>query len=54
LELWARIRDYDLWTAAEGLTQVLSKKHQQAMKKQVLRKPHYKTREKGGHPPIAQ
>lgn len=54
LELWARIREYDQRTAAKGLTQVLSKKQQQAMKKQVLRKPHYKTRAKGGHPPTAQ
>jgi len=54
LELWARIREYDQRTAAEGFTQVLSKKQQQAMKKQVLEKPHYKTRSKGGDPPTAQ
>ena len=53
LELWARIREYDQQTATEGLTQVLSKKQQQAMKKQALGKPHYKTRAKGGHPPTA-
>jgi len=53
LELWARIREYDQRTAAEGLTQVLSKKQQQAMKKQVIGKPHYKTRAKGGHPPTS-
>ena len=54
LELWARIREYDQRTAAEGITQVLSKKQQLTMKKQVLGKPHYKTRAKGGPPPSSQ
>jgi len=39
LDLWARIREYDKRTAEEGFTQVLSKKQQQAQKKQVLGKP---------------
>jgi len=33
LELWARIREYNQQTVAEGFTQELSKKQQQAMKK---------------------
>jgi len=50
LDLWAHIREYDQRIAAEGFTQVLSKKQQQAMKKQVLGKATYNTREKGTPP----
>ena len=39
LDLWARIREYDQQMAEEGFTQVLSKKQQQVLKKQVLGKP---------------
>ena len=46
LDLWARIREYDQRVADEGLTQVLSKKQQQVMKKQVLGKASYNTRAK--------
>jgi len=48
MDLWARIREYDKRTAEEGFIQVLSKKQQQILKKQVLGQPHYKTRAKGG------
>jgi len=51
LDLWARIREYDKCIAEEGFTQVLSKKQQQALKKQFIGQPHYKTRAKGGPPP---
>lgn len=51
LDLWARIREYDQRMAAEGFTQVLSKKQQQALKKQVLGKTPYNTQEKGTPPP---
>jgi len=51
LDLWARIREYDQRMAEEGFTQVLSKKQQQAMKKQVLGKVSYNTRAKGTQPP---
>jgi len=54
LELWARIREYDQQTAEEAFTQVLTKKQQQTRKKQVLGKPHYITRARGGPPPTAQ
>jgi len=50
LDLWARIREYDERMADEGFTQVLSKKQQQAVKKQVLGKASY-TRAKGTRPP---
>ena len=33
LDLWARIREYDQRMAEEGLTQVLSRKQQQALQK---------------------
>jgi len=51
LDLWARIREYDQRTTDEGFTQVLSKKQQQEVKKQVLGKSSYNTRAKGTHPP---
>lgn len=51
LDLWARIREYDQRMATEGFTQVLSKKQQQTLKKQVLGKASYKTRAKGTPPP---
>ena len=51
LDLWARIREYDQRTANEGFTQVLSKKQQQVVKKQVLGKASYNIRAKGTHPP---
>lgn len=50
LDLWARIREYDQWTADEDFTQILSKKQKQAVKKQVLGKASYNTRAKGTHP----
>jgi len=54
LDLWARIREYDKRTAEEGFTQVLSKKQQQTLKKQVIGQPHYKTCARGGPPPSSQ
>lgn len=54
LDLWGRIKEYDQRTAKEGFTQVLSKKQQLKMKKQVLGKPHYRTRAKGGPPPSSK
>jgi hypothetical protein len=51
LDLWARICEYDQRMAEEGFTQVLSKKQQQALKKQVLGKASYNTCAKGTHPP---
>ena len=51
LDLWARIREYDQRMADEGFTQVLSKKQQKAVKKQVLGKASYNTRAKGTPPP---
>jgi hypothetical protein len=54
LDLWARIKEYDQLTAKEGFTQVLSKKQQLNMKKQVLGKPHYQTRAKGGPSPSSK
>jgi len=53
LDLWARVREYDQQTAEEGFTQVLSKKQQQAKKKQVLGKLSYNTRTRGGPSPSA-
>jgi len=50
-DLWARIREYDQRTTDEGFTQVLSKKQQQAVKKQVLGNTSYNTRAKGTKPP---
>jgi hypothetical protein len=51
LDLWARIREYDQRMAAEGFTQVLSKKQQKDLKKQVLvGKPSYNTRTRGTPP----
>jgi len=54
LDLWARIREYDKRIADEGFMQVLSKKQQQEVKKQVLGKSLYNTRAKGSPPPSAQ
>jgi len=54
LDLWARIREYDQRTAEEGFTQVLSKQQKQARKKQVLGKPPYNTRTRGGPSPSIQ
>ena len=54
LDLWARIREYDQRMADEGFTQVLSKLQKQARKNQVIGKPHYQTRAKGGRPPSSQ
>jgi len=51
LDLWARIREYDQQMAEEGFTQVLSKKQQKDLKRQVLAKTAYNTREKGTPPP---
>ena len=51
LHLWARIREYDQHMVEEGFTQVLSKKQQQVLKKQVLGKPTYNTCAKGTNPP---
>jgi hypothetical protein len=51
LDLWARIREYDQRMAAEGFTQVLSKKQQKDLKKQVLGKASYNTRTRGTPPP---
>jgi len=54
-DLWARIKEYDQRPAKEGFTQVLSKKQQLNMKKQVLLgKPHYQVRVKGGPPPSSK
>lgn len=50
LDLQARIREYDQRMADEGFTQVLSKKQQQAVKRQVLGKAPYNTRAKGTPP----
>ena len=50
LDLWARIREYDQRMADE----VLSKSQKQARKNQVIGKPHYQTRAKGGRPPSSQ
>lgn len=36
LDIWARIREYEKQMAEEGFTQVLSKKQQKEVKKQVL------------------
>jgi hypothetical protein len=47
LDLWARIREYDQRMAAEGFTQMLSKKQQKDLKKQVLGKATYNTRTRG-------
>jgi hypothetical protein len=49
LDLWARIREYDQRMENEGFTQTLSKKQQQAVKKQVLGRALYNTRAKGTH-----
>jgi len=54
LDLWARICEYDQRIAEEGFTQVLSKKQQQAKKKQVLGISSYNTRTRGGPSPSAQ
>ena len=54
LDLWARICEYDQRTAEEGFTQVLSKQQKQARKKQVLGKPPYNTRTRGGPSPSIQ
>lgn len=54
LDLWDRIREFDKRIAEEGFTQVLSKKQQQAQKKQVLGKSLYNTRAKGGPSPPTQ
>jgi len=54
LDLWARIREYDQRTVEEGFTQVLSKQQKQTRKKQVLGKPTYNTRTRGGPSPSIQ